>query len=257
MKNNGIKPVGLKGNDILNRMKDLMGMSPINENKSNSVVELSKVGPDGKVYGIVRENHEYYIKTANNATNLMLEDFNYIGGLQNKKSEAYPSYAKAIKQLNLKFLSLNEAYGKSGQINVFENDNLITEHHGMKPEAALSATKGVGDNQEYVVNKKGKDLSYDNKEGKAEYGFGDNLVDGKAVEDFEDAKLNENELAIDSMIIGEEEVTSKKGFSISRAVEEMDSIIESVPSNSKVSNLLEGLTVDEMIELSKALKKKL
>ena len=257
MKNNAIRPVGLKGNDILSRMKDLMGMSPINENKSNSVVELSKVGPDGKVYGIVRENHEYYIKTANNATNLMLEDFNYIGGLQNKKAEAYPSYAKAIKQLNLKFLSLNEAYGKSGQINVFENDNLITEHHGMKAEAALSATKGIGNNEEYIVNKKGKDLSYDNKEGKAENGFGDNLADGEAVEDFEAVKLNENELAIDNMIIGEEETSSKKGFSISKAMDEMDSIIESVPSNSKISNLLEGLTAEEMTELSKALKKKL
>jgi hypothetical protein len=122
-----ILPVGLKGNEINERMKQLMGIQPINEDKKTSSVELTKIGPDGNVYAIVRENHEYYIKTTSKKSNLMTEDFSYIGGLQNKKSEAYPSYAKAIKQLNLKFNSLNEAYGKSGQINVFEDDNLLNE----------------------------------------------------------------------------------------------------------------------------------
>lgn len=58
-----ISPVGLKGNQINERMKQLMGISTINENKSNIVIELTKVGPDGKAYAIVRENHEWYIKT--------------------------------------------------------------------------------------------------------------------------------------------------------------------------------------------------
>ena len=129
MKNdNRISPMGLKGNEINERMKQLMGITQINENKSTSVVELTKLGPDGKVYGIVRENHEYYIKTANKTSDLVLEDFKYIGGLQNKKQEAYPSYAKAIKHLNLNFKSLAESYGKGGDINVFENDNLLKEN---------------------------------------------------------------------------------------------------------------------------------
>ena len=127
MKNNKINPIGLKGNEINERMRELMGIKPINENKSTSVVELSKIGPDGKSYAIVRENHEYFIKVSEKTSNLLSEDFKYIGGLQNKKSEAYPSYAKAIKHLNLNFKSLAEAYGKGGDINVFKNDNLITE----------------------------------------------------------------------------------------------------------------------------------
>lgn len=118
-----INPIGLKGNQINERMKELMGIQPINENKKNSAIELTKKGPDGKIYGIVRENHEYYIKVASKQDGkLVVEDFSYIGGLQNKKQEAYPTYSKAIKNLNLKFNSLNEAYGKSGQINVFETD---------------------------------------------------------------------------------------------------------------------------------------
>ena len=128
MKNLNINPMGLKGNQINERMKELMGISSINENTTKSAVELTKIGPDGKSYAIVRENHEYFIKVSNKTSNLLNEDFNYIGGLQNKKSEAYSSYAKAIKHLNLNFKSLAEAYGKGGDINVFENDNLLTEN---------------------------------------------------------------------------------------------------------------------------------
>ena len=122
-----ISPVGLKGNEILERQKQLMGISSINEDKKNYAVELTKVGPDGNAYAVIRENHEWYIKKANKLNNLIAEDFKYIGGLQNKKQEAYPSYAKAIKHLNLKFKSLAEAYNFDGEINVFENDNLLSE----------------------------------------------------------------------------------------------------------------------------------
>ena len=210
MKNNKITPIGFKGKEIDARMKELMGIKPINEDVKKSAVELTKMGPDGKVYAIVRENHEYYIKTTNKTNNLVVEDFNYIGGLQNKKSEVYPSYAKAIKHLNLKFLSINEAYGKSGQINVFEDDNLLSEHHPYKADQKLSATKGMGDASEYVVDKTGEELSYDAKEGKEESQFGDNLANGKTKNDIEKVKLTEVEQAIDDMLEGEKEEKEEK-----------------------------------------------
>ena len=59
-KGNIVKPVGLKGNQVINRMKELMGATSINENTTGSVVELTKEGPDGKIYAVIRENHEYY-----------------------------------------------------------------------------------------------------------------------------------------------------------------------------------------------------
>jgi len=139
-KNILINPIGLKGQEINERMKQLMGIKSINENKSNIVVELTKMGPDGNAYAIVRENHEWYIKKTDKTKNLVAEDFKYIGGLQNKKQEAYPSYAKAIKHLNLKFRSLAEAHNYDGEINVFLNDNLISEA-GM---AGFSEMKGNG-----------------------------------------------------------------------------------------------------------------
>lgn len=299
----------LQGKEAINRMLELMGKAPINEGSKNSVVELTKVGPDGKVYGIVRENHEYYIKIANGNDNLVVESFDYIGGLSNKKNEAYPSYSKALKQLNLKFMSLNESIGKFGQVNVFLNDNLINEHHPYKADQKLSATKGMGDGEEYIVDEKGAELAYKAKEGKAEDGFGDNVAEKDVEKEFEKVKLSENEMAIDEMLVDEakskeagrkfvsDEIShlmkdkgyshkqaiaaalniakdkgypveeswmnefeikeSKKGkISISKAINEMDDIINSVNVKSKVTTLLEGLTTEEMAELTNALKKK-
>ena len=198
-----VRPTGLKGNEKLDRMRELMGASQLNEDVKNSVVELTKIGPDGKVYGIVREGHNYFIKVTDKKSNIVTEDFKYIGGLMNKTSEAYPTYAKAIKQLNLKFMSLNEAYGKQGNFNVFEDDNLLTEHHPYKADQKLSATKGMGDGAEYIVDKSGVELSYDSKEGKDDSQFGNNLADKDVMDEFEAVKLSENEMAIENMLVGE------------------------------------------------------
>lgn len=126
-KNILVNPTGLKGNEINERMRTLMGIQPINENKSKIVIELTKKGPDGNSYAIVRENHEWYIKKTSKTDNLVAEDFQYIGGLKNKKTEAYDSYTKAIKHLTLKLKSLAEAHNYDGEINVFLNDNLLNE----------------------------------------------------------------------------------------------------------------------------------
>ena len=185
-----VRPTGLKGSEKLDRMRELMGSTQLNEDVKNSVVELTKLGPDGKVYGIVREGHDYFIKVTDKQSNIVTEDFNYIGGLMNKTSEVYGSYAKAIKQLNLKFMSLNEAYGKEGNFNTFSNDNLLSENEASKN----------------ILDKAGEKLSYDSKEGKDESQFGDNLANKDVDDEFEKVKLSENEMAIDEMITGEEEI---------------------------------------------------
>lgn len=177
-----INPVGLKGNEINERMKQLMGVTPINEGLSRSTVELTKIGPDGKAYGVVRENHEYYIKVSDKTTNLTVEDFKYIGGLQNKKSEAYPSYAKATKHLNLKFNSICESFDIVNTFNVFVDDNLLSEG------AAKEATK-------HITDAKGKELG-----GKVKEEGGDNLAEKKVIDELEEVTLTEDELAIDAML---------------------------------------------------------
>ena len=121
-----INPKSLKGQDKLNRMLNLMDrMNTLTESKSFSELELIKKGPNGVVYGIIRENHDYFIKTSNKTSGQFLaEDFNYIGGLQNKYDERYKSYAEAIKHLNMKFDMLNESYGIDSNTNIFESDGV-------------------------------------------------------------------------------------------------------------------------------------
>jgi hypothetical protein len=121
-----INPKSLKGQDKLNRMLNLMDrMNTLTESKSFSELELIKKGPNGIVYGIIRENHDYFIKTSNKTSGQFLaEDFSYIGGLQNKYDERYKSYADAIKHLNMKFDMLNESYGIESNTNIFESDGV-------------------------------------------------------------------------------------------------------------------------------------
>ena len=192
MKKTIISPVGLKGNEINERMKQLMGIQPINENKSNIVIELTKMGPDGNAYAIIRENHEWYIKKTNKTKNLVAEDFKYIGGLQNKKQEAYPSYAKAIKHLNLKFRSLAEAYNYDGEINLFVNDNLLSE---MAMAAGFSEMKGNGFSGE--GNLEGNERMYE--------------------EDYMDeVEMTEAEKAIDEMMTKEELKGGQKKLDVNK-----------------------------------------
>ena len=121
-----VNPKSLKGRDQLDRVRELMGkMQPLNENTSLSELELIKKGPNNVIYGVVRENHKYFIKTTNKTSGkIVAEDFDYIGGLQNKFSEAYDSYAAATKQLNLKFDMLNESLGINTHTNILESDGV-------------------------------------------------------------------------------------------------------------------------------------
>ena len=121
-----VNPKKIKGQDKLNRIKDLMGqMNILTESKTFSELELIKKGPNGVVYGIIRENHDYFIKTSDKTSGKFLaEDFNYVGGLQNKYEERYKSYADAIKHLNMKFDMLNESFGIMENNNIFESDGV-------------------------------------------------------------------------------------------------------------------------------------
>jgi len=272
---NTIKPTGLKGNQELDRIRQLMGTF-VNESTNNSVVELTKVGPNGVVYGIVRENHEYYIKISDKKSNLVTEDFKYIGGLQNKKAEAYPTYAKAIKQLNLKFLSINESFGGE-RVNVFENDRLLKEDNAiaggswgfvgeiedMNGDAAPVDKDTSGDNLEGDFKEKPKASSKNT--GKAR-GAGH---DTEIIKE-DDVELTEDEEAIDKMITGESlDAVGKEDSDVDNdgdSDESDDYLVNkrlkigkaiSIGENEdRLNKMLNSLTPQEIKALSEALKKK-
>jgi len=67
-----------------------------------------KRAADGIAYGIVKENHNYYIKKAGIKQDPNIADFAYIGGLSNIKEFQYSKLSEAEKQRNMIFGTINE-----------------------------------------------------------------------------------------------------------------------------------------------------
>ena len=81
------------------------------------ILEYHMKGADGNVYGIIKECNKFYIKVAPpKDTEILAEDYNYIGGVNNKRDYEYSSYALAYKQFEMKMKSLNEAYSVKREI---------------------------------------------------------------------------------------------------------------------------------------------
>lgn len=68
-----------------------------------------KRAADGVAYGIIKENHHYYIKKAGTKQDPNVADFAYIGGLSNITNYQYKSLAEADKHRNMIFHTINEA----------------------------------------------------------------------------------------------------------------------------------------------------
>lgn len=254
MQNSKIKPTGRKGRENINRIKELMNLTPIKENVDRSVVELTKIGPDGKAYAIVKENSEYYIKVSDKVNNLVTEDFKYIGGLQNKKREAYPSYSKATKKLNMKFIDLAEAYGAEKVWDILKNDNLMVEVEDINGKEAPVDKETSGDN---VAT--GDNIGKDDFE-KAKADGTEDGDTGEHAEDYvmEEIELTENEVEIDAILSGKKRIIKERAISISNAMKNMDNIIDEATgsSDTKVEEILSNLSESEVKTLVAALKKK-
>jgi len=75
-----------------------------------------KRGTDGVAYGIIKENHHYYLKKSNKKGNPLVEDFAYIGGLENITKSRYGKISEAQKQRNMILNTINEALGTPGGV---------------------------------------------------------------------------------------------------------------------------------------------
>lgn len=101
-----------------------MNESKKTTHNTSGIVEYSQVGADGQTYGILKEGTKYYVKVApKKDTEVLAEDYDYIGGYLNRKS--YDSYTKASNALNLQLISVNEASGSKepvkSQFNINES----------------------------------------------------------------------------------------------------------------------------------------
>ena len=107
---------------LYERMRQLaeVNKKTVNESPNRTLSTLIdyKRAADGVAYGIVKENHHYYIKKGGLKQDPNIADFAYIGGLQNIKEFQYKSLAEADKNRNMIFHTINEAMntvvGKTG-----------------------------------------------------------------------------------------------------------------------------------------------
>lgn len=131
-KNLIVSPFTLKGKEALEYTKLLMN---INESDGSKVftksddIKLIKKAHNGQVFGLIKEKQEYVIKVLKeNANDLSLNNFDYIGGLSNKRDFVYDTYTKAINNLNIHLHELAYSMGYNNvKINLLENDIISFE----------------------------------------------------------------------------------------------------------------------------------
>jgi hypothetical protein len=101
-----------------NRMRQIAGIKPVNEStketNARTLVDTEKAN-NGTVYGIVKENHHYFIKKAYvTEGEAKVTDFTYIDGVENKGNYQYNTLAEAEKQRNFYVKGINEAFDQGG-----------------------------------------------------------------------------------------------------------------------------------------------
>ena len=127
------------------RMRDLA------ETKKPQLKESSALGTlidykraaNGVAYGIIKENHHYYIKKGGLKKTLNVADFAYIGGMANITENQYKSVAVADKQRNMILSTVNEATGTKVSKTGSKKKVMLTEDKAGK-EIEMAASK-VGD----------------------------------------------------------------------------------------------------------------
>lgn len=145
----------LSAEEQISKMNRLINFGKVNETKSSApIVELKKKAANGKTYGIIRENAKFYIVEApEKDTEVLAEDFSYIGGFNNRKENEYKTYAKAANALDLKLMAINETVAKKDRVLIeqpkqtAEWETQITE--SMRKE--IDRFKEVTSNVAYII----------------------------------------------------------------------------------------------------------
>ena len=93
------------------RMRELAKTNEPSLNESHALGTLVDYERtvDGIAYGIIKENHKFYIKKGGLKENPDVADFAYIGGLQNLTEHQYPTLSAAEKNRNFLLSTINES----------------------------------------------------------------------------------------------------------------------------------------------------
>lgn len=192
--------------ETLERMRTLYTYGRnLNESKAplNYSIEYKAQGADGVTYGIIRECKKFYIKSAPKGAENIAESYNYIGGFNNKKQYEYSSYNDALKNLELKLSSINEAY--NGEVETSSLSKFMTSNDLMSEctEAMMNeiaryrqimhnAAMLMNESTEIGADRKDDTVMFDGKNPEAETGRkGDEeYKETKAEPDYKGSKTN-------------------------------------------------------------------
>ena len=132
------------------RMRNLAGVNQtsVNESKNlglGTLIDFERAA-NGVAYGIIKEQHKYYIKKGGLNENLNVADFVYIGGLGNVTEYQYSKLAEAKKNRNFLLQTVNE--GVTTKVNpngskTMPKKKMLTEDKAGQ-EIEMAASK-VGD----------------------------------------------------------------------------------------------------------------
>lgn len=156
----------LTSEELKQKMMFLAGTTNINESVSkitnkNSKLLYHKKLADGRVYGIIQECQHYFVKVNSNPSeNISVNDFAFIGGVNNALHEKFNSYFDAKNRINGKSISLNEAYGTYNVLNEEcdkckeekeEEEEVLDEEVEKTPESSEKEDKSL--DEEIPLNK--------------------------------------------------------------------------------------------------------
>ena len=142
----------------ISHMKHLMDYGMKNESKKSQYTSVmnQKEGADGRIYGIVAEGTKYYIKSCEKGKENLTESFDYIGGFLNRKNCAYSSYADAVKDMDMRLMSLNEDHGKRMPINEMKRSADFMDESMMEMKEDIARHRQILENIDVIYqNKKG------------------------------------------------------------------------------------------------------
>lgn len=242
-------------NDQLSRMKALMTYGSVNENVkpiSTYTLEYKAKAADGKYYGIIRENSKYIVKVAAPGKETIAESYQYIGGITNKANYEYNSYAKALKQFELKLGSINEAYDVNRRVETealdpYKKEDLVIEATD-KMKAELARQRQIMRNASVIMNEateigstpfKTQPEAEHEHSGDKDYPF---VKDGKAEEDRGAIKFGEGDPEKHSSTFGPDS-NDVEDYNLDKGdtPKVKDSVASESPKGGKVARVDEGV----------------
>jgi len=132
-------------NAFYQRMRSLANVNEAKKNETpSSLGDLVdyKRGGDNVAYGIVKENHNYYIKKSNKQGDLGVEDFAYIGGLENIHEYKYNKLSEADKNRVMLLNTIDEALGtKKSAISEGKGNSKKRKNENAEEELAAAEEK--------------------------------------------------------------------------------------------------------------------